>query len=124
MIYTAEEVFAKMPGGIHLYHAFEAAVLSAFEDVRIKVSKTQISFSNRYGFAYASPPHRKHKDLPENFIFITFGLPDKIEHPRIYVATEPYPRRWTHHIAVSSPEEIDDELMGWIEESYWFSMNK
>ena len=44
--------------------------------------------------------------------------------PRIAVATEPYPGRWTHHIVVSSLEEIDDELMGWIKEAAAFAAAK
>lgn len=55
---------------------------------------------------------------------ITFGLGYKMESPRIDVATEPYPNRWTHHILISEAEEIDDELMGWIVEASIFSEGK
>lgn len=43
-----------------------------------------------------------------------------MESPRIDVATELYPNRWTHHILVSEIEEIDDELMGWVKEASAF----
>jgi len=55
---------------------------------------------------------------------ISFGLSHWNESPRIDVATEPYPNRWTHHIMVGSGEEIDDELMGWIREAAEFSASK
>ena len=48
----------------------------------------------------------------------------RVENPRIVSAVEPYPRRWAHHVAVASPEEVDDQLMGWVEEAYRFSMEK
>jgi len=28
--------------------------------------------------------------------------------------TEPYPGRWTHHVNVSSANEIDEELISWL----------
>lgn len=40
------------------------------------------------------------------------------------MAVEPYPNRWTHHVLISAPEEIDDELMGWIKEASIFSEGK
>ena len=55
---------------------------------------------------------------------MTVGLARKVESPRIAVATEPYPGRWTHHIVVSGLEEIDGELMGWIKEAAAFANQK
>ena len=46
------------------------------------------------------------------------------EPPRVDAAVEPYPNRWTHHILVSSIDEIDDELLSWIKETSDFSANK
>ena len=48
----------------------------------------------------------------------------KKESPRIDVASEPYPNRWTHHMLIASEEEIDDELMSWIKEAAAFSAGK
>ena len=55
---------------------------------------------------------------------VTFGLGYRKESPRIDVATEPYPGRWTHHVMVGSAEEIDEELLGWIQEAAAFSASK
>lgn len=54
----------------------------------------------------------------------TFGLAYRKESPRIAIATEPYPHRWTHHVLVERPGDIDDELMDWIGESRAFSLAK
>ena len=56
----------------------------------------------------------KRPSCPPATSWVTVGLARKVESPRIAVATEPYPGRWTHHIVVAGPEEIDDELMGWV----------
>lgn len=55
---------------------------------------------------------------------VTVGLARKVESPRVAIATEPYPGRWTHHIVVSSLGEIDGELMGWIKEAAAFAAAK
>ena len=44
--------------------------------------------------------------------------------PRIDIATEPYPNRWTHHVVVHKEEEIDEELIGWIKEAAAFAETK
>ena len=44
--------------------------------------------------------------------------------PRIAAAVEPYPCRWTHHVLIASPAEIDGELMAWVREAAAFSAGK
>jgi len=108
-----------------LYERLEGQILEQIPDVKIKVSKTQISFSNKRGFAFVSfNPCRKVKERPEVWMTVTFGLSYRKESHRIDVATEPYPNRWTHHVMVDSEDEINDELMGWIREAAEFSTNK
>lgn len=107
-----------------LYEAFEAQV-ERLGEVNIRVQKTQVTFSNRRNFAFVSfLPARKAKDRPKTNITITFGLGRRVDSPRIDIATEPYPGRWTHHVLISSTEDIDGELMGWIREAYNFSAGK
>lgn len=55
---------------------------------------------------------------------VTFVLGYRKESPRIDVATEPYPNRWTHHVMVGCVEEIDEELMNWIQEAAEFSAER
>ena len=108
-----------------MYERLESLILAQIPDVNIKVSKTQISFSNKRGFAFVSfNPCRKAKERPAVWMTVTFGLDDQKLSPRIDVATEPYPNRWTHHVMVGSTEEIDEELMGWIREAAAFSANR
>ena len=108
-----------------LYERWEELILEQIPDAKIKVSKTQISFSNKRGFAFVSfNPCRKVNDRPDVWMTVTFGLSYRKDSPRIDVATEPYPNRWTHHVMVGSEEEIDAELMGWIREAAEFSASK
>ena len=117
--------FDQMPEALPLYQKFEREVLSRVEDVHIKVQKTQITYSNRHVFACVSfAKVRKAKERPPVYIVVTFGLAYKKESPRIDIATEPYPNRWTHHVLVSREEEIDGELLGWFREAWDFAESK
>lgn len=108
-----------------LYEAFERRVKSELTDVRIKVQKSQISFYNRHLFACVSfAGVRKKKDCPPSYIVVTLGLNHRLDSPRVEIATEPYPNRWTHHFLISDPGEIDDELMQWVKEAAAFSNRK
>ena len=117
--------FNEKPAALPLYEAFAKRLFAEIGDVTVKVQKTQISFSNKYNFAFVSfLPVRKAKERPKTYITVTFGLGYKKESSRIDAASEPYPNRWTLHMLIASVEEIDDELMGWIKEAAEFSVGK
>ena len=117
--------FNKHMDALPLYQRLEALILEQIPDVRIKVSKTQIGFFNKRGFAFVSfNPCRRSKDRPETWVTVTFGLAFRVDDPRIDVDTEPYPNRWTHHVTVSRAEDMDGQLLGWIREAAAFSASK
>ena len=117
--------FSEHMGALPVYQRLEALILEQIPDVRIKASKTQIGFFNKRGFAFVSfNPCRRAKDRPETWMTVTFGLAFRVDDPRIDVATEPYPNRWTHHVTVSRAEDMDGQLLGWIWEAAAFSASK
>lgn len=117
--------FRDSPASLPLYLVLEERILSALPDSRVRVQKTQISFSNKHSFAFASlMPARRAAVRPTPFLTVTVGLNRRLASPRVDVASEPYPGRWTHHIVIGSQEEIDGELMGWILEAAEFSASK
>lgn len=99
-----------------LYDALRRRILTICPGTQVIVSKTQIAFTVKHRFAFAS--------LRGKRLIVTFGLPERVDSPRIWQAVEPYPGRWTHHVRVNGPEEIDEELIGWIEEAWSFAMRK
>ena len=59
-----------------LYRAFVSKLLFTFPETKIKVQKTQITFSNRHVFACVSFLRVKKKaELPEKNFILTLGLP-------------------------------------------------
>lgn len=117
--------FEQQTEALPLYEALEARILSEIPDVRIKVQKSQISFYNRHLFGCVSFLRvKKKKEMPPCYIVVTVGLARKLESSRVAAATEPYPGRWTHHIVVSDPAQIDGQLMDWLKEAAAFSNQK
>lgn len=112
------------PAELALYEALFRAMEQAFPEGRVKVQKTQISFYGRHLFAAASLPVRRRKDWPKICLVVTLGLGYRLDSPRVAVASEPYPGRWTHHILVSEEGQIDGELMGWLREAWDFGESK
>lgn len=117
--------FDKRPEMYDLYESLESAITESYPSVNIKVQKTQITFSNRRVFACISfmRPLKK-SELPSSYFVITLGLPYPLDSGRAAVKTEPYPGRWTIHIIISSQEELNDELYGWVRQAYEFAENK
>ena len=114
--------FGEHMEALPMYERLENAILTRIPDVKIKVAKTQITFANKRGFAFVSfNPCWRAKDRPAVWMTVTFGLGCRKGSSRIDVATEPYPGRWTHHVMVGSAEEIDEELLGWIQEAAEFA---
>ena len=125
--YYASDVlffFDGHPEELALYQALFLRMEERFPQARVKVQKSQISFYGRHLFAAASLPVRRKKGWPENCLMVTFGLMRKVDSPCIAVAVEPYPNRWTHHVLVTREEELDEELLGWLEEAWRFSQEK
>ena len=108
-----------------IYEYLEEQLLSRISDVKIKVSKTQISFVRKRGFAFVSfNPCRKAAQRPKVWMTVSFGLGYRKESSRIDVATEPYPGRWTHHVMVGSIVDVDEELLSWLTEAAEFALAK
>ena len=116
--------FDQKPQEAALYEALFQRLCGAVPDASVKVQKSQISFYGRPLFAAASIPVRRKRSWPEHCLLVTFGLAFRLDSPRIAVAVEPYPNRWTHHVVIDRPEQLDEELMGWVRDAYDFAQSK
>ena len=123
---TGDELlfFNAHPGLLPLYEALRGKILAAQPDASVRISKTQISFRSRYIFAMVSLPVHRRKGWPEEYLLFSFGLGRRLDSARVAQAVEPYPNRWTHHVLLTEPGQLDGEWMGWVEEAWRFSMTK
>lgn len=124
--YTSDILFFfdGKPLELALYEALFRHLEVEFPDASVRVQKSQISFYGRHLFSAASLPVRRKKSWPEHCIVLTVGLSHRLDSPRVAVATEPYPGRWTHHILISDKAQIDGELLDWLREAWDFAESK
>lgn len=117
--------FSQQPQALPLCEAFLQKLQAQHPETHTRVQKTQITFSNRHVFACLSFARvRKKALLPDPYLVLTLGLPAPLASPQAEIKTEPYPGRWTHHILLSAPDDLDPELMGWVAEAYAFAQTK
>ena len=107
-----------------LYETLIERLTQALPEMTARVQKSQISFYGLHLFGAASLPIRRRKDWPERCLVVTVGLARRLDSPRVAVAVEPYPGRWTHHVLIERPDQIDAELIGWLREAYAFAESK
>ena len=124
---TAELMFFDgRAAALPLYEALKNRIdMACIGPVIVKAQKTQISFYNRRMFACVSfLPLGRGKERPPVYLTVSFGLDHRQASPRIGAAVQARPNRWTHHVMISSPEEIDEELLSWLTEASTFSATK
>ncbi len=118
-------LFNAQPGALPLLSALEDAIFTRFPETKRRVGKTQISYYHRFVFACVSLARVKRKaELPRTWLTLSLGLPYPLKSPRAAVKTEACPGRWTTHFVLGAPEELDEELLSWLEEAYAFSERK
>ena len=98
-------------------------IVTALPQTTVRVQKTQITFQNRHVFAALSLPRRA-RDRAAHALTLPLGLPVRLDTPRVMMAAEPYPGRWTHHLLLSSPQDLDEELLGWVRAAAAFAQTK
>ena len=114
--------FNAQPDALPLFLALEEKLFARFPEARKRVQKTQITYYHKHVFACVSFARvRRKAELPRPWLTLTLGLPSPPASDRVAVKTEVRPGRWTMHLVLGSEEELDEELMGWLEEAYAFS---
>lgn len=123
---TVEErlFFKTRPALWPLYTALRDKLCLAHPDVRVRVSKTQISFYHRRLFAMVSLPRHRFSGISGEFLLVSFGLGSVKQDTRIAEVAQPYPGRVTHHVPVQTLQDLDTCLLGWLDEAYHFSLAK
>ena len=92
-----------------LFEGFERLVATC-GPYEVAPAKTRVAFMTRVRFAavYA---------VSQRGMTITVGLPRPLAHPRVR-KVEHLGSWYLHWMRIASPDELDDELRGWLCESY------
>lgn len=108
--------FNRAPGALGLFEAFAGEFDRRYPNASRRVQKTQITWSDPLVFAMISLPRSRKQ--PKDSLVLSFGLPEREDSPRIYQAVEPYPGRWTHHVILTGPRELDGQLWSWLDRAH------
>ena len=92
--------------------------IEAFGEATIRVSKSQVAFARRRNVALAWTPDRylEEKLLAPIVLTVSFHRHDDSPRWKEIVATGD--GRYTHHLELRAPEEIDDTVRAWLAEAW------
>ena len=113
---TLETFFGGHDDSRLLFDAVRAHI-EAIGDAGIRVSTSQVGFYRRAGFAYVWMPgqYLGETDVP---LVLTVALRHRDTSPRWKEVVEPAPGRFTHHLELRSPDEVDAEVRDWLAEAW------
>lgn len=91
------------------------SLLDRFGQYSVRVSKSQVAFRRRRGFAYLwMPGHYLTKPTAEVVLSIALG---RHGHSRRFKElAHPAPAHWIHHLEIHDLRDLDDEVVGWLRE--------
>jgi Domain of unknown function (DUF5655) len=113
--WTVERFFDGAPSALSLYRAVEqvAAELGPHD---VRVSKSQISFRRRRGYAYLWRPGVYVKSAVP--LVLSLALPRNLESPRFKQIVHPAAGIWMHHLELTDSSQLDAEVRRWMQEGY------
>ena len=112
---TPAQFFDGFPEGLLVFDAVQHAVRD-IGDAVVRVTKSQISFRRRKGFAYVwRPGQYVRSSVPA---VLSVALPYELESCRFKSVVHPSTAVWIHHMELTEPGQVDDEVRGWLAQAY------
>ncbi|MGY1753396.1 DUF5655 domain-containing protein [Blastococcus sp. SYSU D01042] len=112
---TPEEFFAGSDLGLAVLARVRAAV-DAAGGAQLRVSRSQVAFRRRRGFAYLWRPGR-YLRRPAADVVLSIALARRDGSNRWKEVAHPAPATWMHHLEVHDPSDIDDAVAAWLREA-------
>lgn len=91
-------------------------MLAPVGTVEVRVSKSQIAFRRKRGFAYLWLPGR-YLSRPGADLVLSIALGRHVESSRWKEVVEPAPGQWMHHLEITHDSDLDDEVSQWLREA-------
>ncbi|MDN3238565.1 DUF5655 domain-containing protein [Glycomyces tritici] len=112
---SPEDYFGDDAEGLALYRAVAEAV-EANGEAEVKVTKSQIAFRRRKGFAFVwRPAQYVNSDVP---VVLSIALPEELRSERFKEVVHPSAKAWMHHLEIREADEIDHEVRTWLATAY------
>lgn len=92
-------------------------MIESLGPVEILVQQSQVAFRKNKAFAYAWMPGKylHGRGAP---LVLTIGFRRRDTCPRWKKVVEAAPGRFTHHMEIHSPDDIDEQVCGWLQEAW------
>ena len=111
-----DEFFAGEPLSRRIFETVRRAVES-IGPVNVRISRSQIVFHRRHTVALVWMPgqYLRRKVAP---LVLTFSFHQRDPSPRWKEIVVPAPGRFTHHLELYEPADVDDEVLGWLRDAW------
>ena len=110
------EFFADWPESAKVFEAVKTAVESLGK-AEIRVTKSQIAFRRRTGFAWAWVPGKYLGGIRPPLV-LSISLRHRDPSPRWKEVVEPTRGRFMHHLELTQAADIDDQVRLWLHEAW------
>ena len=107
--------FAGHPDGLVIFDGVRDAI-AELGATSMRVTKSQIAFRRRKGFAYVWRPAQYLKTSVPAVLSIARGR--HVSSDRFKSVVHPSPGVWMHHIELRGPQEVDQEVREWLREAF------
>lgn len=91
--------------------------VEAMDDVTLRVTKSQVAFRRRRGFAWAWIPAKYLHGMVAPLV-LSLNLDHRAPSPRWKQVVEPRPGRFMHHLELHEAADIDDQVAAWLQEAW------
>lgn len=112
---SAEGLFDGSPEGLAICRAVQEAV-SRLGEASMRVTKSQVAFRRRRGFAYVwRPGQYVRSEVPA---VLSIALPRELVSDRFKEIAHPSPKIWMHHVELRDVSDVDEQVLEWLDEAY------
>ena len=111
-----DQFFAGHAQSRELFDVVRRAVLS-IGPADLRVTKSQIAFRRRRAFAWVWRPGQYLRGNLSPLV-LTLSFRERDPSPRWKQVVEPRPGRFTHHLELRSPADVDDEVSDWLRRAW------
>lgn len=113
---TPDDFFAGRPLAQALFALIRGAV-DAIGPASLRMTKSQIAFRRRRGFAWVWLPDRYLRGRTAPLV-LSISLPWRDRSPRWKEVVEPAPGRFMHHLELYDPADVDEGVRAWLRQAW------
>jgi hypothetical protein len=107
--------FAGHPEALVVFDEIRAAI-AELGATSMRVTKSQIAFRRRKGFAYVwRPAQYLRTGVP---VVLSIALWRPVDSDRFKSVVNPSPGVWMHHIELRDPQDVDQPIREWLREAF------